>query len=80
MEKRKLSKVRTGQMVNEKIGMEGKRSMMGKSENTMKKEGRNNTSCINHNDNCINNIGGGNNIGCAKYKAGGKDTKCDSSI
>ena len=80
MEKRKLLKDGTGQKVKEKIGMEGKRRMMENRKEIMKKERRNNISCVNNNDNSVNNIGSSNNIVSAEYKAGGKNTKCNSSI
>ena len=46
----------------------------------VQKEGRNNPSCANYNDNSVNNTRSSNNIICTKYKVGGKDTKCNSSI
>ena len=53
---------------------------MENDEDTIKKERRNNISCTHNNDNSVNNLGSGNNIICTKYKVGGKDTKCNSSI
>ena len=68
MKKRKLLKDGIGQNVKEKIGMEGKRSMMENSENAMEKERRNNISCAHNNNNSVNNIGSGNNIICTEYQ------------